>query len=69
MTGGFIDDEHGSFRAERGNIDQIFTIKHTGENTGKKKHRVYVGFIDLENAYDRVNREALWKMLRMYVWQ
>ena len=27
---------------------------------------VYVGFIDLENAYDRVNREVLWQVLIMY---
>ena len=28
-----------------------------------------MGFIDLEKAYDWVNREALWQMLRMYdVW-
>ena len=25
-----------------------------------------MGFIDLENAYNRVKREALWKVLRMY---
>ena len=27
---------------------------------------MFVGFIDLEKEYDRVNREALWQMLRMY---
>ena len=27
---------------------------------------MYVGFIDLEKAYFRVNREALWQVLRMY---
>ena len=25
----------------------------------EKKHRVFVGFMDLEKAYDRVSREAL----------
>ena len=27
---------------------------------------MYVGFTYLEKAYDRVNREALWQMLRIY---
>ena len=27
---------------------------------------MYLGFIDLEKAYDRINREALWQVLRMY---
>ena len=27
---------------------------------------MYVGFIDLEKAYGRLNREALWQVLRMY---
>ena len=27
---------------------------------------MYVGFIDMEKAYDRVNRETLWQLLRMY---
>ena len=27
---------------------------------------MYVGFIDLEKAYDAVNREALWQLLRMW---
>ena len=27
---------------------------------------MFVGVIDLEKAYDRVNREAQWQVLRMY---
>ena len=27
---------------------------------------MYVGFMNLEKAYDRVNREALWEVLRVY---
>ena len=29
---------------------------------------VYVGFIDLEKAYDRVNKEAQWQELRSMMW-
>ena len=32
----------------------------------ENKCRVYVGFMDLKKAYNRVNREALWEVLRMY---
>ena len=41
---------------ERGKVcvDQIFTLKQIGEKAQEKKRRVYVGFIDLEKAYDRV---------------
>ena len=27
---------------------------------------MYVDFVDLEKAYDKVNRETLWQVLRMY---
>ena len=27
---------------------------------------VYVDFMDLEKAYDRINRETVWQVLRMY---
>ena len=46
------DEEQGGFRAGRGCVDQIFTLKQIDQ-----KCRVYVGFMDLEKAYDRVNRE------------
>ena len=59
MTGSLIDDEQGGFREERGCVDQIFTLKQIGEKAREKKRRVHVGFIDLEKAYDSVNRKAL----------
>ena len=47
-------------------VEQIFILKQIGEKTREKKRRVYVGFMDLGKAYDIVNREALWQVLRMY---
>ena len=31
-----------------------------------EKNVVCLGFLDLEKAYNRANREALWQVLRMY---
>ena len=33
---------------------QISTIKQIGEKSREKKFRVHVGFIGLENVYDRL---------------
>ena len=32
----------------------------------ERKNAVYVGFMYLKKAYDKVNRESLWQVLRMY---
>ena len=40
MTGGLIDDEQGGFRAGRGCVDQIFTLKQIGEKAREKKRSV-----------------------------
>ena len=61
MTGDLSDDEPGDFRLGRGCVGKTFTLKQIGE-----KNVVYVGFIDLEKPYDRVNKETLWQELRMY---
>ena len=53
----------GGFRPGGWCVDQIFTLKQIGEKVKEKKRRAYVGFIDLEKAYDRFNREALWQVL------
>ena len=42
-----------------GSMDQIFTLKQIGEKILEKSRRVYVGFMDLEKACDRVNRDGL----------
>ena len=66
VTRGLIDDEQEGFKAGKGCVDQIFTLKQTGEKAREKKCRVYMGFVDLEKAFERVNKEALWQVLRMY---
>ena len=66
VTEGLIYDVQGGFIAGSRCVDQIFTLKQIGEKAREKKCRVYVGFMNLEKVYDRVNREPLWQGLRMY---
>ena len=66
ITESLMDDEQGGFRKGRGCVDQIFALKQVCEKVREKGGKVYLGFMDLEKAYDRVNREALWQVLRMY---
>ena len=42
LTGGLIDDEHVGFRAAKGIVDQIFTLKQIGKKIREKKRRAYV---------------------------
>ena len=48
-----------------GYVDQIFTLKQIDERACDKG-KVYVGFMGLEKMYDRVNREAIEQVLRIY---
>ena len=50
LTEDLIYDKKGGFRAGRGEVDQIFTIKQINEKARKKKCRVYVGFMDSEKG-------------------
>ena len=50
----------------KGALEQGECVKQIGEKAREKKRSVYVCFIDLKKAYDRVNMEALRQMLRMY---
>jgi hypothetical protein len=66
VTEGLIGEEQGAFRSGRGCVDQIFTLKQMIEKMREKKNKLYLGFMDLQQAYDRVNREALWQVLVIY---
>ncbi len=50
----------------RGCVDQIFAMKRLMEGYLGKDKKLYAAFMDLEKAYDRVDREALWSVLRIY---
>ena len=60
------EEEQCGFRSGRGKTDQIFTLARILEGAWEYAHPVYMCFVDLEKAYDRVPWEILWEVLREY---
>ncbi len=47
-------------------VDQTFAMTRLVEGYLGKDKKLYAAFMDLGKAYDRVDREALWSVLRIY---
>ena len=56
----------GGFRRGRRCTDQIFIVKQIYKKYLGKCKDVYFAFLDLEKAYDRVDRDAMWSVWRLY---
>ena len=54
------------FRRGRGSTDQIFIVRQKWEKYLGKGKDMYFEFLDLEKAYDRVDSDAMWNVLRLY---
>ena len=61
-----LRDEQAGFRKERSCCDQIATLRIIVEQTLEWNTGLYVVFVDFEKAFDSVDREVLWKILRHY---
>ena len=64
-TESVIAEVQGGFRRGRGCTDQTFIFRQICEKYIAKDKDIYFAFLDLGKMYDRIDREAMWKVLRI----
>ena len=55
-----------AFRGGRNTIDMIFVARQLQEKCREQHQDLYLAFVDLTKAFDTVNRDLLWNILRKF---
>eukprot|EP00752_Nemacystus_decipiens_P018192 g16322.t1 len=63
---GILPEEQSSFRPRRSTLDMLFVIQRLHELVRKKGTAIFACFVGLTKAYDSVDRELLWDVLRRF---
>ena len=61
-----LREEQAGFRAGKGCIDQIFSLRTIIEQSLEWNVPIFINFIDFSKAFDSIHRESLWKIVRSY---
>ena len=63
---GLIQESQGGFSKDRGATDMIFTARQLQEKYQEQNLDLYMTFVDLTKAFDKVSRDGLWKIITMF---
>ena len=55
-----VADSQCGFRAGRGCVDMVFSVRQLVEKTTEHHSKIFLLFVDLRKAYDSVPQESLW---------
>ena len=61
-----LREEQAGFRKRRSCADQIITLRIIIEQCAEWQSPLYVTFIDFEKAFDSIDRETIWAVMRHY---
>ena len=61
-----IWEEQCGFRQGRGRMAQVFAVRQACEKYLANGKDVFWAFMDLEKAYDTIDRLGMWQMLKVY---
>ncbi len=61
-----VSGEQGGFRKGKGCVDHIFAMKMLVEECSGNAKKLYSAYMNLERAYNIVDRGALWSVLKIY---
>ena len=54
------------FRRNRGTTDMIFAVRQLMEKAREQHRNLYIAFVDFTKAFDSVNRNALWVIMKKW---
>ena len=58
-----IGEEQNGFRKDRRGTESLYILKELIEKAGKENKQLYCMFLDIEKAYDTVNRKIMWELI------
>ena len=61
-----LREEQAGFRKKRSCTDQIATLRIIVEQSIEWNSSLYVNFVDYEKAFDSLDRDSIWKLMRHY---
>ena len=61
-----LRDNQAGFRRDRSCTDQIATLRIIVEQSIEWNSSMYVNFVGYEKAFDSLDRESLWELMRHY---
>nr|VZH99391.1 unnamed protein product [Spirometra erinaceieuropaei] len=62
----FLSESQCGFRRHRGTTDMIFVARQLQEKCQEMRTHLYSTFMDLTKAFDTLNREGLWKIMKKF---